>query len=343
MSTLLHRLRPGVEPPAVVLMYHRVADTPCDPWRLSVTPTNFAAQLRVLTGIAEVLSADDLVFGVETGRSSRPAVVLTFDDGYADALLTVKPLLDRFRLPATLFLPSGAVDSPREHWWDELERIFLQPGTLPATLELPIDGRLHSWSFGSDAAWDVAEWERWRRWSATEPPCTARQHAYSDIWSALRLLPAATQQDVLDGLARWSGTPREARSSHRTLTAAETRRLSSGTRFQVGAHSVTHLSLPAYSREAQEAEIRTSKKELERVLASAVRHFAYPYGDYSHETATLAREAGFSSAFTADEGPVRRDSHLWRLPRYKVENWDADVFSERLGTMLQQPAGSGVS
>jgi peptidoglycan/xylan/chitin deacetylase (PgdA/CDA1 family) len=72
---------------------------------------------------AQVLSVTELSGAIEVGRLPRRAVVLTFDDGYADNLLA-KSLLEKRGLAATLFLSTGALDSSHEFWWDELERIF---------------------------------------------------------------------------------------------------------------------------------------------------------------------------------------------------------------------------
>ena len=37
---------------------------------------------------------------------------LTFDDGYADNLMYALPLLEKHKVPATIFVASGQVDSP---------------------------------------------------------------------------------------------------------------------------------------------------------------------------------------------------------------------------------------
>jgi peptidoglycan/xylan/chitin deacetylase (PgdA/CDA1 family) len=123
-------------------MYHRVAEVPCDPWGLCVTPRHFDEQLQVLRQHGEIISAAALGDALKSGRLPRRAFVLTFDDGYADNLLAAKPLLVKHDAPATLFLCTGALDSIFEFWWDAVERIFLHPGTLPENLELQIDGNL---------------------------------------------------------------------------------------------------------------------------------------------------------------------------------------------------------
>jgi peptidoglycan/xylan/chitin deacetylase (PgdA/CDA1 family) len=75
-------------------------------------------------------------------------VAVTFDDGYADNLLNGKPLLECYDVPVTVFVTSGYVGAGREFWADELERLFLQPGTLRQELCLAIKGRTHQWDLG---------------------------------------------------------------------------------------------------------------------------------------------------------------------------------------------------
>jgi peptidoglycan/xylan/chitin deacetylase (PgdA/CDA1 family) len=52
---------------------------------------------------------------------------VTFDDGYADNLYNAKPLLERYGIPATVFLITGYIEDKRQLWWEELVRLLLQP------------------------------------------------------------------------------------------------------------------------------------------------------------------------------------------------------------------------
>ena len=61
----------------------------------------------------------------------RGAVGVTFDDGYGDNLRNAKPILDRHRVPATVFVTSGYVGARREFWWDELGRVVLHAPRVP--------------------------------------------------------------------------------------------------------------------------------------------------------------------------------------------------------------------
>lgn len=100
----------AAEAPVPVLMYHSVSDAPAPRTRaLSVRPAMFAAQLRYLrrhgfTG----LTFGELCQRRRT-RQRLPArpIVLTFDDGYADFIEEVLPILTEQGFPATLFATTG--------------------------------------------------------------------------------------------------------------------------------------------------------------------------------------------------------------------------------------------
>ena len=84
------------------------------------------------------------------------------------------------------------------------------------------------------------------------------------------------------------------------LSAAELAELADWVDF--GSHTCFHPSLVTCSDEECEFELRESKRDLEKLLGSECRHFAYPNGDYSEREIRLAREAGYLSARTIDVG-----------------------------------------
>jgi hypothetical protein len=109
LRSVFHRIWPP-EPKPLVLMYHRVADEPIDPWDLAVSPANFEEQLLVLRRTRYPLPLTKFVDQLVAGELPRSAVALTLDDGYVDNLVAAKPRLSAADVSATVFLTTGHLD-----------------------------------------------------------------------------------------------------------------------------------------------------------------------------------------------------------------------------------------
>jgi len=149
---------------ALILMYHRVTELPNDPYLLAVTPKHFAEQLEVIRRYGVPMPLRQMVEALQNGKVPKRAVVVTFDDGYADNLHQAKPLLERYEIPATVFVTAGQVGSRREFWWDELDRLLLQAGTLPARLQLNLNGNAYERELGEASTYTEEDCRRYRDW-----------------------------------------------------------------------------------------------------------------------------------------------------------------------------------
>lgn len=325
-----HLLRGLLQPTALILLYHRVAELSSDPWALAVTPSHFRAHLEIIRRAYQPISLQHLIAGFKRGAIPARAVVVTFDDGYADSLYHALPLLQEYGVPATFFLTSGMLGSKREYWWDELDRLLLQPGTLPAELRISIDGRLQRWQLGESRYFRADDTERYRAWYANQPPPTARHELYRTLWQRLHTLSSIAREQALDDLRTWAGVDSSGRSTHRALTQEEARSLARADLVEIGAHTHTHPSLATLPSNEQRAEIQQSKAYLEALLGQPVTSFAYPYGkqhDYTAETAALVQAAGFNSACVNIAGAVRCTTVRYCLPRVYVQDQDAHTFA----------------
>ena len=259
------------------------------------------------------------------------SVVLTFDDGYSDNFLNAKPVLERFGIPASFFLVSGYMGREREFWWDELERILLQPGTLPDTLRLSVSGRNYRWKLGKASHYSEDSFRRHQGWRAWEDPPSPRHYLYSSLWKLLRPLTEGERQKALDELLGWANAKPVVRSTHRPLSLEEVVNLAQGELVEVGAHTVTHPALSALPVALQRDEIERSKTQLEEILLGRrVSSFAYPHGSFSAETVSLVREAGFDCACSSLIDLAERSTDLFQLPRVEVRDWDGKKFARRL-------------
>ncbi len=127
-----------------VLMYHGVlpeTESLADGDWLQVTTDEFAAQMAYLRRYYTPVSLRSLVFG-SSRSGEKPPVVVTFDDGYANNFHHALPLLQKFNVPATVFLATSYIGTRRYFWWDRLRLSALAshvepPGLAAQLKQLP--------------------------------------------------------------------------------------------------------------------------------------------------------------------------------------------------------------
>lgn len=320
-------LRPGV----VILMYHRVHDALADPWDLCVSPAHFDEQMQYLRRHHAVLSLRRVTELLAAGRLPRRAVVLTFDDGYADGLLAAKPILERWELPATFFVTTGKLGQPRAYWWDELSRLFLEAGTLPGTLDIELNGERLVRELGNCATYTEEDCRRHSAWRANANGDPTPRHAIvRALNDRLYQRPDHEQRQALDALFAWARVSPRGRASDRTLSPEELIAAEDGGLVEIGAHSVTHPVLTSLPAAAQRDEITRCKARLEEILGHPVPSFCYPHGAYSAQTVALVKDAAFTSACSVVSRPLGPDADPFQLPRVHAGDWNGEEFGRRL-------------
>ena len=92
----------------MILLYHRITELECDPQLLSVSSQHFEDHLQIITQFYRPQHLANITQHLSLGHTiPRRSVIITFDDGYADNLHHAKPLLEQYRIPATVFVSPG--------------------------------------------------------------------------------------------------------------------------------------------------------------------------------------------------------------------------------------------
>jgi peptidoglycan/xylan/chitin deacetylase (PgdA/CDA1 family) len=300
-------------PGALILGYHRIVDATRDPYSMCVSPNRFAQQLEVLRQWATPMRLWDVVQSLRDGTLPPRAVALTFDDGYTDQLLEAKPLLEKYNIPATVFVTTGYLGG--EFWWNELEEILYRPSILPQQLSLYVKGEPFKWSC-TPAHYSGADGE-------------SRRSLLFSLYQSMLQLTADQQRSLLAELREWTGAGVCKRESV-ALTREQLVRLAAGDLIDIGAHSVSHPLLNSLSPTMQRSEIQESKSCLEALLAHPVQGFSYPNGAFSELTQAIVQQAGFLFACASYNDVTRRGCRLYDLPRFWIGDWDRERFSRWL-------------
>jgi peptidoglycan/xylan/chitin deacetylase (PgdA/CDA1 family) len=323
---------------AVVLLYHRVAETDSDPQLLCVSPQHFDEHMRVIRRLAIPIALDTLAEAARNDRVPRRGLAVTFDDGYADNLFNAKPVLQRHDVPATVFVASGHVGAQREFWWDDVERLMLSRPIGRENLDVSLGLCQHSFSLGprsGRAAFEAAD----TCWDVTQPyDPTPRHTVYRKLQSLLKPAEPTARRRAIAKLAQTLGFDGRGRATHRAMTADEVRKLAEGDLVSIGAHTVTHPQLARRPLHEQRREIRECKAALETIVGRSVNSFSYPFGgtgDFDNTSVALVRHAGYRAACANVPGTVTARSDMYRLPRFLVRDWDGAEFAHRLRRMFR--------
>jgi peptidoglycan/xylan/chitin deacetylase (PgdA/CDA1 family) len=296
-----------IDPPIIVLVYHRVTTLQSDPEMLAVTPENFRKQMQHLKDTVPIIRFEE-----DWQAAVKPAVAVTFDDGYADNFLEALPILEEVGVPATFFVSTGTIGTRQEFWWHELEHIILEGSNLPGDFTLIDDPTGRKWPTASDS-------ERLEFYHEMVRLLNQAETGRRDIWLAqIRL---------------WAGSAAGTADTHRAMTVDEMQLLAASSLVTIGAHTVNHAHLSSLTPPAQKEEIVASKRQLESWLDREITVFSYPFGqrcDYSKESVALCREAGFTKAAANFPGQAHRWTDSFQIPRQLVRDWPVDIFAQKL-------------
>lgn len=313
---------------AIVLMYHRIAETEIDPWQLAVTPRNFEEQLYVLKKF-NIISSEELINNLTNKSIKSKSICLTFDDGYVDNYTEAKPLLEKYETPATFFITSQSIGKQRQFWWDELGSMFLETGQLPEALSIKIGEKQFSVRIESSVLLKE-DWEKHKSWKWPDEPPTERCNLYLTIWTMLKPLPYNQIEQVIKELKLWAGSVQSSKGDRIAMNIEQLDNLFNHHLITIGAHTVSHPSLSCHSKEIQREEISNSKNFLQDNGSRPISTVAYPYGSYNTDTMMVVKDLKFSAGFTTDEQAVFNSSDASRLGRFQVNNWNGEEFEKQL-------------
>jgi len=156
----------------VILCYHRVGVEGV-PLFSRLAPSTFEAQMRYLKAHYRIISLPRLCDELREGDETGPALAITFDDGYRDLHKYAFPILQKYKIPATIYLIGEGVETSEAPWYDRIfAALDAAPGSwLDVELETPRRFPLSSATARASAAWEIVCYLRSipnvarRRWS----------------------------------------------------------------------------------------------------------------------------------------------------------------------------------
>lgn len=307
LQRLAFALWPAPAGRLTILFYHRVLPQP-DPLRPGESHAAlFDRQMALLARCFRPMALGDAIAALREDRLPPRACCVTFDDGYADNLTVALPILQRYAIPASVFVATDYLDGGRMF----NDAIIDCIGAVRAPqLDLrPLD--LGLLTLGS-----VEE----------------RRAAVASILRVIRYLPPRERDERVRAIVSAAGIAPLSRDL--MLTTPQLRQLAHAG-IDIGGHTMSHAMLTTLTDEEAASEIGGGKRVLEELLDRPVRHFAYPNGvpqrDYHRGHAELVKRLGFDLALSTARGVAAAERlDAFQLPRYAPWGQSTLALSARL-------------
>jgi peptidoglycan/xylan/chitin deacetylase (PgdA/CDA1 family) len=246
----------------------------------------FESFLQYLKGRFQILSLSELVTRLQAGADVPPScVVLTFDDGFLSNYTLAFPLLQKYQVPATIFIATEFVDEKKPIWVDRIDFTLNAAGRSKEEL-VRVKKAIKS----------------------LEP---------------LALLAAVDEVEREAGFRLESVSSDQVPAIYRALDWAHVREMVATGLVEIGAHTHKHFILGHCPPEIVHAEVEKSKTIIERETGAPCVHFCYPNGfsgDFSAMTEEIIWNLGFRSTVTTVGGFNAPDSSPNLLKRLGVTN-----------------------
>lgn len=254
---------------ATILYGHRVTDD-YEGCLQGLRPSWLAEQLDYLSRHYHFLPLSTLLDCYERHQSVPPnSVVITFDDGFRDNFTNAYPILQQYRVPATVFLATGCVSSGDLPWPQQVGYLFqktkvdrvchITTKDISVPLESPRD---------RNAARTIV------RKVLGHMPRIERERNITELSGLL-------QVDI----------PRD-----RMLTWDQVKTMQNGG-IEFGAHSVSHPWMAMLSPEEARWEMEASLHDMQHRCGMTRPPFVFPAGSFTPDLVKMAISVGFRCVF----------------------------------------------
>ena len=265
--------------------------------RNMIAPPDFCRLIESLQALGvDIVSLDDAIARLSAPHPRR-FVCLTFDDGYVDNHDVVLPIVERYRVPITVYISPGLIDGSALLWWYALDRVI---ATAPEIrLPLPRDVVLPTACQAEKAA------------------------AFATCTDFLLHADAAARDAVARALAERHGVDFRGLATAHMMDWTKVRAMAASRYVEIGAHTLSHPALSRLDAADAMREMSDSRDRLTIESGKPVRHFAYPFGTalaIGPREVKLAAASGFSTAVTAHPGTLfpAHLGHRHALPRHGI-------------------------
>lgn len=316
VGELAHRLAVGpfvCRGKVLILAYHRIV-TPEDLSRGHIEPGMyvlrdvFDMQVRWLLEQFEILSFAQLLarWNDNEWDEQKGYCVLTFDDGWLDNYRHAFPILKKYHVPATIFLPTNYIGSNEWFWPEKFAYLLarLSQDSMTSAQRKRAGGVIAQLSGLASHKFD------------------GQQGVSLDtVWEVIGRCKLAPPSEIQSGINKLSEILEVSVPHERvTMNWSEVAEMAeNGISF--GSHSCSHHILTRLNEETIRQELQESDRLLRTLPVGYLPVFCYPNGDNNESIQGLVRQAQYVAAVGTRSGVEgRHPENMYELNRIGMHN-----------------------
>jgi peptidoglycan/xylan/chitin deacetylase (PgdA/CDA1 family) len=228
-------------------------------------------------------------------KSERPRVALTFDDGWRDNAVNAFPLLQKYQVPASIFLSTDFIGSRQRFWWESIGETLWN-------------------SHGEKARRHLIEClqqlGRPLPVLCDDPDVQRRSLALLHFLQNLKTLSPHDLNRLTDEC------PQE--SLPQALDWQQVRSLEASGLIRFGPHGASHAILTGLDDQTLDEELNRSRQALLNGCNRPLPVYCYPNGDNDERVRQHVADHDFAFALGTGTGIYRGANDPLALPRFGV-------------------------
>lgn len=291
-----------------IVTFHRVLQAPereLYPYPgLAVTPEELDEFLAYFVAHfdCDTLAAQHRRF-LSAEVSELPLLALTFDDAQYDNFYNARPVLAKYNLKASFFVPVSAIEQQDLLWHDRLGFAILELINQSKASKQQLKEILASVGLSDNGPGSPVE----------------------NVVIASKELSLDKRLYLVDTLVRTAGGKPPPEFS-RVMTFEELRELAID-KHEIGSHSMTHCMMPECDDRALVYELLESRRILQSKIEQPIESFCYPNGNADSRTAKAVADAGYLRAVTTKWGRNAPTADSFLLRRCDMSSKSMQGFS----------------
>lgn len=291
----------------IVLMYHRVltaneSQQSCSHPGIIVDRDLFDKQIEFISNNFNPITIKQFCDWINKKISlPKNSCLITFDDGWSDNYTNAYPILEKYKVPAVIFIATNYIGSG-DIFWQEKITSFLIGLSGSTRNHIPFLQEIGLENYPADSTEKL-----YIRKYVTE----LKDESQEKIDAVLEKITSYSQNNhtgvsnsSIDNFMDWNQVSELSCNG-----------------ISIGSHTCSHTMLTKLSTTEVVDEATESRDILQQKLDVEISSIAYPNGNFNTSVVESVRDAGYEIAFTTREGYITQSDDRFRLKRINIHTY----------------------